>query len=80
MILNYIGSQWLVLERCSEPGVVMCLDHSGAKQAAKLSQLLVRAAAQGPAGAPSSSSTALPLGCTMRVAQRPYDGLWSVLP
>lgn len=66
IILNYIGSQSLVLKRCSEPGVVMCLDHSVGKQARKLKQLLWRAAAQGPARGFKHLK-----GCSS-----PWDALW----
>lgn len=66
IILNYIGSQWLVLRRCSEPRVVMCLDHSVGKQALKLKQLLLRAAAEGPA-----RGFRHPKDCSS-----PWDALW----
>lgn len=56
IILNYIGSQPLVLKRCSELRVVICLDHSVRKQALKLKQLLWRAAAKGPAEQVASST------------------------
>lgn len=78
IILNYIGSQSLVLERCSELRVVMCLDHSVGKQAVKLLQLLWRAAAKGPAeqGASDTPGAAVLLG--MHYAGGPATLRWAV--
>lgn len=66
IILNYIGSQSLVLKRCSEPRVVMCLDHSVGKQALKLKQLLWKAAAEGPARSFQH----------LKDCSSPWDALW----
>lgn len=68
IILNYIGSQSLVLKRCSELRVVMCLDHSVGKQALKLIQLLWRAAVKGPAEQAASN--------TLKDYSSPCDALW----